>query len=140
MRLMRATYMSKPVLGALTPTFKQACESLAQQSNTSNLRHNLTGALIVSRDWFVQTVEGERDSLMPVFLKILTDPRHSDVRIFEMTASANRLFPNWAMHVGDMNVIEPAIVWECVEGYKRHTPNHARTLVHALHCSTARAA
>lgn len=137
MSLMRVTYMSRPVPAVLKPDFREGCRALSAQSIQDNLRNELTGALIVDAEWFVQTIEGVRGRLMPVFLRILKDPRHCDVRIFEMATARNRLFPDWAMHVGEMSRIEPAIVWECVEGYQRHTPTHARTLVDALHRSAA---
>lgn len=119
----------------LKPDFKQACLALSAQCARDNKRNGLSGALIVDPNWFVQTIEGDKSRLMPVFQRILKDSRHSDVRIFELVTAQTRIFPGWAMHVGEMSPIDPALVWECVEGYRRYTPTHARTLMRALHSS-----
>lgn len=135
MAFMRVTYMSRPTPAFLKPDFRQACMNLSFQSAQDNKRNGLTGALIVDPNWFVQTIEGEKTRIMPLFQRILKDRRHSEVRIFELVTVQSRIFPGWAMHVGEMAKIEPALVWECVEGYRRYSPTHARTLMSALHSS-----
>lgn len=135
MAFMRVTYMSRPTPLVLKPDFKQACLALSAQSARDNKHNGLTGALMVDPNWFVQTLEGDKSRLMPVFQRILKDVRHSEVRIFELVTAQARIFPGWAMHVGEMAKIEPALVWECVEGYRRYSPTHGRTLMSALHGS-----
>ena len=129
--VVRVTYMSRP------STLQQAslCEDVAHiqwQSRKLNRLYGITGALLVSRHWFIQTIEGEAVAVFATLARINLDVRHEDIRIFEMTVSPTRLFATWAMHVGTMGHVDPALIARCAEGFRRPSPREAPLLVSAL--------
>ncbi len=68
-------------------------------------RHNeevgLTGALLHSRRWFAQVLEGEPGALEVLYARIARDPRHRDVTLLALHPAARRAFPGWSMlHAG----------------------------------------
>src|SRR5438270_9409916 len=76
--------------------------NLFTQARANNKRRSITGALILSGDWFVQTLEGDEPKVRSVFDRIEQDPRHDSVTVLETTFVADRVFPRWSMaHVFD---------------------------------------
>lgn len=70
-------------------------------------RHNaeagLTGALLHSRRWFAQVLEGERGALEALYARIARDPRHRDVTLLALHPAARRAFARWSMvHAGQV--------------------------------------
>lgn len=131
-RLTRLTYMSRPTKRALEPSFSEAMARLSRQSQARNRLADLTGALIVSEGWFIQTIEGGHAPLIETLGRINQDPRHEDMRVFEIATTSTRLFESWAMHVGTQDAIDPELVWRCVESFRNPTPAAAAVLLEAL--------
>ncbi len=67
---------------------------------TTARRHNrelgISGALMVTDDAFVQTLEGEESAVRDLFASISRDRRHDQVVLIEET-TAQRTFGRWAM-------------------------------------------
>ena len=67
---------------------------------TTARRHNrelgISGALIITDEAFVQTLEGDESAVRDLFASISHDPRHDQVVLIEET-SARRTFGRWAM-------------------------------------------
>lgn len=62
-----------------------------------NTRDNITGALIVRGDLFLQLLEGPSDKINATYRRIRQDDRHANViRLLERNIN-QRLFPGWAM-------------------------------------------
>ncbi len=71
--------------------------SIFSDARSNNKRKHITGALLLSDDWFVQTLEGEEASIKELYDKIEADPRHDQVKLLEMKPAADRVFSRWAM-------------------------------------------
>jgi hypothetical protein len=66
-------------------------------ARSSNKKAGVTGALLVSGDWFVQILEGDETVVRALFDRIFSDPRHERVDLLETTDVAPRTFGRWAM-------------------------------------------
>jgi DNA-binding response OmpR family regulator len=139
-RLMRLTYMSRPTSLAREPSPSDATFSLSEQASRLNREHGLTGALIVGSEYFIQVLEGDQAPLVAALGRITRDPRHEDMRIFELAMAKDRMFPDWAMHLGTVDQVDPELIWRCVESYKQPSPANANVLVEALSQSVQAAA
>jgi hypothetical protein len=139
-RLIRLTYMSRPTPIARQPSSSEARLQLGEQARRLNREHGLTGALLVGSEYFIQVLEGDREPLIATLGRINHDPRHRDVRIFEMTETQERLFSNWAMHLATVDQVDPELIWRCVESFKQPSPARASCLIEALSQSVQAAA
>ena len=70
---------------------------LFSQARSNNKRKGISGALLVSDDWFVQTLEGEEDAVRGLFARIESDPRHDGVELLEAHVVGERVFQRWSM-------------------------------------------
>ncbi len=62
-----------------------------------NQIQNITGLLLYSDEAFIQVIEGEKDTIHPLFKLISQDARHSSiVKLIEEPIS-KRNFPSWSM-------------------------------------------
>lgn len=66
-------------------------------ARSNNKRAGITGALLVSDQWFVQTLEGDEALVRSLFAGIERDPRHDGVAVLEAGPVDGRAFPRWAM-------------------------------------------
>lgn len=66
-------------------------------ARSNNKRLGLSGALLVSDEFFVQTLEGDEQVVRDLFARIEKDPRHDSVRVIRADGVAGRVFPRWAM-------------------------------------------
>jgi len=57
----------------------------------------VTGALLVTDHYFVQTLEGEEGRVRALFEKIRGDERHDEVILLEEERPVGRVFGKWAM-------------------------------------------
>ena len=70
---------------------------LFSAARAHNKRARITGALLVSDDWFVQTLEGEEAAVRALYDRIAADPRHDSITLLEARAVDRRVFARWAM-------------------------------------------
>ncbi len=133
--LIRAVYMSRPSAALQAEGFETGVTRIVTQSQRRNRNHGITGALLTHENWFIQILEGDRTSLMPVLLDILGDERHENVRLFEIIRVQERLFTQWSMHAGRLSELEPRMVWECIDAFNRYGPMRANILIQALSTS-----
>ncbi|MEQ3554013.1 BLUF domain-containing protein [Pseudonocardia nematodicida] len=66
-------------------------------ARSHNADLGVTGALLITDNWFVQTLEGEESVVTGLFEKIRADGRHSGVTVVESTPVDDRVFGRWAM-------------------------------------------
>jgi hypothetical protein len=68
-------------------------------ARSNNKGKNITGALLLAGDWFVQTLEGDETAVRSLFEHIATDPRHDEVALLESETKpvGDRVFSRWAM-------------------------------------------
>lgn len=70
---------------------------LFSRARSNNKRSGLTGALLLTDDWFVQTLEGDEAVVRELYGRIEADPRHTDLEVLETGPVAGRVFARWAM-------------------------------------------
>lgn len=63
----------------------------------NNLRDDITGALIVRGDLYIQLLEGPRRAVEMCYGRIRQDDRHVEPRRVMHRKIATRLFPGWSM-------------------------------------------
>lgn len=66
-------------------------------ARTNNKRSGVTGALLVTDNWFVQALEGEESVVDALYERIRADSRHVDVDKLETSTSDPRVFSRWSM-------------------------------------------
>jgi len=70
---------------------------LFSKARSNNKKRDITGALLISGDWFAQTLEGDEDAVRAVFATIERDKRHEHVSILAEQTVTDRVFSKWAM-------------------------------------------
>ena len=63
----------------------------------NNRGREITGALMISEDAFVQVLEGDETEVRALFTTIERDDRHDQVRVLEEQDVVGRTFGRWAM-------------------------------------------
>ena len=91
-RLMYRSHSRSPAVDR-----KAELGALFTQARSRNKARSLSGALLVSDDWFVQVLEGEEQTVRTLFARIQQDPRHDSVTLLESDPVATRVFARWAM-------------------------------------------
>jgi hypothetical protein len=76
---------------------------ILEQSEARNAVDAITGALVMTPDYYVQLLEGERRVLEACYQRICRDPRHSDVGLILFELVDERLFPDWSMAALDLS-------------------------------------
>jgi Sensors of blue-light using FAD len=76
---------------------KAALGELFTQARSNNKKRGLTGALLLSDDWFVQALEGDEATVRALFARIGVDPRHDSVTLLDARVVPGRAFSHWAM-------------------------------------------
>lgn len=92
MYLSRLIYSSKRV-----PEEKLDLMSLLQNCVENNKKNNITGMLWYDGNNFIQVLEGGREFISDLYLKIAEDKRHEDVRLVSFEDIDYRDFDAWAM-------------------------------------------
>lgn len=72
-------------------------DDIRSASTLNNIRCDITGLLVADNEFFVQVLEGERQSVSDTFLRIGQDYPHNSVAILSVTDNSERLFPAWSM-------------------------------------------
>ncbi len=70
-------------------------EDLFQYILEVNPELNITGALLHNNNFFLQILEGQKDILKDLYLKIRKDKRHSNILIILDQKIENRIFQNY---------------------------------------------
>ena len=66
-------------------------------ARSNNKKADVTGALLVSGDWFVQALEGPESAVRGLYEHIARDPRHERVSLIDSREVDARVFSRWAM-------------------------------------------
>lgn len=70
---------------------------ILEKSHHNNTRAGLTGILIKNGPYFIQLLEGKKETVLKFYDKIALDLRHSKVRTLMTTTDSVRIFPSWSM-------------------------------------------
>lgn len=71
--------------------------ALFASSRSNNEKRNITGALLLTENWFVQVLEGDEAAVRSLFASIQADPRHDGVELLFEGPADDRVFAHWSM-------------------------------------------
>jgi hypothetical protein len=86
-RLIYASRATEPVVS----------DALIAQALRNNPAIGITGGLACMDGVFLQYLEGAESDVEDLFERILTDARHTDVKVLERRAIPKRMFSDWSM-------------------------------------------
>lgn len=66
-------------------------------TRSNHKRQDISGALLLTGDTFVQVLEGEETAVRALFERISDNPRHGSVSLLEAGQIGDRVFSRWAM-------------------------------------------
>lgn len=76
---------------------RAALADIFDVARSNNRRARVTGALLVTDHYFVQTLEGDEAQVRALFERIGADGRHTDVTVVSEGVPDVRVFSRWAM-------------------------------------------
>jgi hypothetical protein len=104
--LVRLLYASR----AAAPVTQEIIESILQQSRTHNPAHGITGILCHGGDVYMQALEGGREAVNALYMKILRDTRHSEVILLHYAEVPERHFAGWTMGQVNLSKVNPSML------------------------------
>lgn len=75
----------------------QETVKLVDSARITNALVNVTGALYLTDDKFLQYLEGEREVIEEIFKRIKHDRRHTECVLLDLRPIISRVFANWPM-------------------------------------------
>ena len=72
-------------------------DAILETARRENQSRSLTGLLMFNRNFFLQCLEGGRETVTTTFCKIAADPRHGNVTLISVHQIDARDFPDWTM-------------------------------------------
>jgi hypothetical protein len=82
---------------ATSPMSETDLEDILAASRRNNTGVGVGGLLVYCAESFLQILEGELEPLEATYARILTDPRHTDLRRLTVAPIETRRFPDWTM-------------------------------------------
>lgn len=70
---------------------------LFSAARSHNKKRQITGALLLLEDCFVQTLEGDEAEVQALLARIEADPRHDSLEVLETGLVDARVFGRWSM-------------------------------------------
>lgn len=95
MALFQLTYVST----AASVMSGAEVEGIVAEAFERNAARGVTGLLLFNGTNFMQTLEGDRDTVRDLMATITADPRHTGVIIIHSGPVTARSFEGWAMHL-----------------------------------------
>ena len=92
----------------------------SSRKNNKNLL--VTGALVYNKGYFLQMLEGERETVEALFNVIEDDARHEKTNCFFRGEVQNRMFPDWYMGFFQHEVDESLVLSDLVNFYDSQHP------------------
>ena len=93
----RLVYYSANRLSGSDAEVLQQVEQILDTSRRNNNLVDVTGALMFTKNYFGQVLEGPRAAIEVTFERIQQDTRHGDVALLEFSPIAARSFDSWSM-------------------------------------------
>jgi len=91
----RLIYRSRSRIGAAERKYQLG--EIFSVARSSNKKLDVTGALLITDDEFVQALEGPESVVRMLYLKISKDERHGHLELLESGDVSGRVFGRWAM-------------------------------------------
>ena len=84
-----------------SPMSRSELDGLLCQARSHNRRAGITGLLVHKAGHFLQVLEGERDDVEGLMVRIQNDLRHREVTVLTRDEPVERHFGEWAMALAD---------------------------------------
>jgi len=104
--LVRLLYASR----AAAPVTQQIIESILQQSRTHNPAMGITGILCHGGEVYMQALEGGREAVNALYMKIVRDTRHREVMLLHYAEVPERHFAGWTMGQVNLSKVNPSML------------------------------
>ena len=104
--LVRLLYASR----AAAPVTQEIIESILQQSRTQNPALGITGVLCHGGEVYMQALEGGRDAVNALYMKIVRDTRHREVVLLHYAEVPERHFAGWTMGQVNLAKVNPSLL------------------------------
>ena len=104
--LVRLLYASR----AAAPVTQQIIESILQQSRSHNPALGITGILCHGGDVYMQALEGGREAVNALYMKIVRDTRHREVMLLHYSEVPERHFAGWTMGQVNLTKVNPSML------------------------------
>lgn len=91
--MLRVTYLSRESKSLTS----KALVDLLEQCKHNNPSLGVTGMLLYANGTFLQTLEGETNTVETLLEKIARDSRHQDFQVIKREVTSTRLYENWSM-------------------------------------------
>lgn len=88
----------------------ETIDTILAQSRAKNPLLGITGILCHGGDFFMQVLEGGRDTVNTLYNQIVRDPRHDHVAILHFEEISERRFAGWTMGQVNLARINPSLV------------------------------
>jgi hypothetical protein len=72
-------------------------ENILEKARINNRKNNVTGLLCFNNKFFLQCLEGSRQTVNNTYHQILNDKRHSDIIMLSYSEIVEREFEQWSM-------------------------------------------
>ncbi len=93
MALKQLIYQSRPS----APFSSKDLVSILRHARMINELVKVTGALIFTRRYFVQVLEGGSEAINQIYSRLGRDERHHDLKLISYRSIQERRFPKWSM-------------------------------------------
>ena len=104
--LVRLLYASR----AAAPVTQEIIESILAQSRAQNPALGITGVLCYGGDVYMQALEGGRDAVNALYMKIVRDTRHRQVVLLHYAEVPERHFSGWTMGQVNLSKVNPSLL------------------------------
>ena len=104
--LVRLLYASR----AAGPVTQDIIESILAQSRAQNPALGITGVLCQGGDVYMQALEGGRDAVNALYMKIIRDTRHHQVVLLHYAEVPERHFAGWTMGQVNLAKVNPSLL------------------------------
>ena len=108
-RIHRLIFASRQRLSG-TPPVEESLAAIRDSSSRNNADADLTGVLLAHEDWFLQALEGSRESVLLAYGRIVDDPRHGEAKVLGSGPAEGRAFQAWCVCAGVFGAADAAIL------------------------------
>jgi hypothetical protein len=104
--LVRLLYASRAADAVTQPVI----DSILAQSRTHNPALGITGILCHGGDVYMQALEGGREAVNALYMKIVRDARHREVMLLHYAEVPERHFAGWTMGQVNLTKVNPSML------------------------------
>ena len=91
---------------SITSMSERNIADILHASRKNNQPLGITGCLLYQDGYFMQMLEGDRDSVLALIARVKDDPRHRNVKIVAQGDMQKRVFLDWSMGFRDTSNLE----------------------------------